>query len=110
VDLVALNQAIFDEFHRITGVTNRFLFPAWYGAVVRQIIAGLHHRPEAAQALWGRLNTAEQRDLVFRHLRAQQPARWPDIRLVHDRAYLDSGARGHLQAILDSAARTTRVA
>ena len=110
MDLVALNQAIFDEFHRITGVTNRFLFPVWYGAVTRHAIAALHDRPEAALAIWGRLTTAEQRDLLFRHLRAMPPARWPDIRLIVDNAYAAAGERAQRQAILDGPDRTSRVA
>lgn len=110
MDLVTLNQLIYDEFHRITGSTNRFTFPAWFAAITRRAVANLHESPQAAAAIWGRLNKVEQRDYLLRFLRAQPPAHWPDLRLVVERAYAAAGARGKLQAILDGVDQDERAA
>lgn len=110
MDLVALNQALFDEFHRITGSTNRFIYPRWCAAVTREVIASLHDKYETAVARWGRLNKLEQRTLLFRHLRAKPPAGGPDLRVIAGGAYVDAGTRGHLQAILDGVPNASRAA
>lgn len=108
MDLVALNQMLFDEFHRITGVTNRFLFPQWYAAITREVIAGLPGGERGAIARWGRLTRQEQRELILSQLRARPPAHWPDLRLAppppppRDLApAARAELRRQLQAILD---------
>lgn len=111
MDLVTLNQLIYDEFHRITGSTNRFHFPAWFAEISRRAVANLHEEsPRAAAAIWGRLTKVEQRDYLLQFLRAQPPAHWPDLRLVVERAYAAAGARGKLQAILDGVDQAERAA
>lgn len=101
MDLDAINQSLFDEYLRITGLSSRFLFPAWFAMMTRRAIGNLHEHPAAAVATWGRLTKPEQRVYLHAFLRAQPPAKWPDLQLVIDRAYAAAGDEGRLQAALD---------
>lgn len=76
MDLVAINQAIFDEFHRITGSSCRFQFPLWWAGVVRLVSQDMR------AGAWELLPRAEQLAMVREYLAAQPPARWPSLRLV----------------------------
>ena len=74
MDLVAINQTIFDEFQRITGETCRFAFPLWWAQRAR----------EASREIgdWHSLTREEQLRLLLDRLRAMPPAHWPRLELV----------------------------
>jgi hypothetical protein len=76
MDLVAINQTIFDEFRRITGSSCRFEFPLWWAGIVRAV------SKERGPSSWALLTRVEQYDAIRAHLGSQPPAKWPSLRLV----------------------------
>jgi hypothetical protein len=75
MDLVAINETIFDEFHRTTGSTCRFEFALWWARTVR-LVSG-----EAGPS-WALLTREERLQAVRAHLATKPPHRWPSLQLI----------------------------
>ena len=84
MDLLAIDEALRAEHRRITGSTNPFEYLQWITQETREAARALHVNPDRAWYAWGALLKAERNRVLLDHLRAQRPATWPDLQLVHD--------------------------
>ena len=82
MSLLARNDELLGEFRRITGHDSALEFPAWICAMTRALVRSLSENPIAAGYIWGGLTKDQRHAELMRHLRAQPPANWPDIRIV----------------------------
>jgi hypothetical protein len=71
-----LNQALYDEFVRTTGATERRDFATWVRELRNVARAGLRD-----PRVWDGLSGREQVLLMLGRLRASPPAEWPTIDL-----------------------------
>ena len=84
MDLLAIDEALRAEHRRITGSTNPFEYLRWITQETRAAARALHVNPDRAWYAWGALLKAERNRVLLEHLRAQPPAAWPTLQLVHD--------------------------
>lgn len=69
--MVHNNEAVFREFLRVTGCSNRFIFVLWAADRARDAIRSLcPEDPRIAADRWAALSRAEQRDVFLARLGA----------------------------------------
>ncbi len=76
-ELAGLNQALYDEFVRTTGATDRHDFVAWIADLRESACAAMGGRIS-----WAELSSREQAAMLLGRLRASPPASWPSIDLT----------------------------
>lgn len=77
-----LNQALYDEFVRITGRTSRYEFAPWIAQEQRNLRVRLHGYASNGAHRFRRLRTPIFSAMLVGHLRAQPPANWPGLHLA----------------------------
>lgn len=75
MDLLTTNQALLQEFKRITGADNHFAFATWCAEQIRLTA-------HASHVQWDLLSRSEQCLRLLARLRGMPPASWPSLRLV----------------------------